>query len=118
MKYPLSGLRATAPAALFTAVLVAGASASSTSCSKGQEATASTGSGASSSTSASGGAGGMAPTSGGGGEGGGLTPVVHDDFTAPVLDGDVPAGAPGLFGAPGQPSGGPCLFEPEIGTLF
>jgi mono/diheme cytochrome c family protein len=44
--------------------------------------------------------------------------VIHNDFVAPVLDGDVPAGAPGLFGAPGQTSGGPCLFEPEIGTLF
>jgi hypothetical protein len=38
----------------------------------------------------------------------------------PIIDPSAPASAPGLFGpaGSGEPSGGPCLFEPEPGTLF
>ncbi len=117
MKYTSPGLRVGAPAALCAAILVAAASGSSVSCSKGQETTAATGTGSSSSGSGGGdgGAGGASTITTGSG---GMAPVIHDDFKAPVLDTDVPTGAPGLFGAPGQTSGGPCLFEPEIGTLF
>lgn len=45
----------------------------------------------------------------------------YDDFPAdPILDPGAPANAADLFGAPGtgSPTGGPCLAEPEIGTLF
>lgn len=45
----------------------------------------------------------------------------YDDFPAdPVIDMDAPTDGPSLFGDPssGDPSGGPCLVEPEIGTLF
>jgi hypothetical protein len=48
-----------------------------------------------------------------------------DDFpTAPIVDTDggatTPPGAPGLFGdaGTGATTGGPCLIEPELGTLF
>lgn len=48
-----------------------------------------------------------------------------EDFpTDPVIDTEggatTPANAGALFGDPGsgQPSGGPCLIEPEIGTLY
>lgn len=117
MKYSSPSLHASAPAALFAAILVAAASGSSASCSKGQETTAATGTGSSSSGSGggNGSAGGESTTTTGSG---GMAPVIHDDFKVPVLDADVPAGAPGLFGAPGQASSGPCLVEPELGTLF
>jgi hypothetical protein len=38
----------------------------------------------------------------------------------PIIDPSAPASAPGLFGpaGSGNPSGGPCLFEPEPGALF
>jgi hypothetical protein len=45
----------------------------------------------------------------------------YDDFPGdPVIDTGAPTDAPGLFGDPtsGDPTGGPCLAEPEIGTLF
>lgn len=53
-------------------------------------------------------------------------PVVHDDFKAPVFaDGATPAAeavfaqADGAAGtADGGGSAGPCLFEPEMGSLF
>src|SRR5688500_7859225 len=45
-----------------------------------------------------------------------------DDFPEdPVIDGGgTPPNAPDLFGDPGSgsPTGGPCLVEPEVGTLF
>ncbi len=54
-----------------------------------------------------------------------------NDFpSAPVLDGPsdggggepvvgpAPTNSPTLFGATGDPTGGPCVFEPEVGTLF
>lgn len=57
-------------------------------------------------------------------------PVVHDDFKNPVFaDGALP-NAPQVFAQPdvttaavdggeaGAPATGPCLYEPEIGTLF
>jgi hypothetical protein len=43
------------------------------------------------------------------------------DFpTGPIIDGSAPPTAPGLFGDPtsGSPTGGPCLVEPEVGTLY
>ncbi|MGH7330789.1 MAG: hypothetical protein ACREJX_20765, partial [Polyangiaceae bacterium] len=43
------------------------------------------------------------PSDGGGGE-----PVV----------GPAPTNSATLFGAAGDPTGGPCVFEPEVGTLF
>ena len=38
----------------------------------------------------------------------------------PIVDGTAPTGAPGLFGDPttGTATGGPCLVEPEVGTLY
>lgn len=50
----------------------------------------------------------------------------HDDFPNPILDNPdggamtVPSNAPSLFGPPSQgaQSGGPCLFEPEVGVLY
>jgi len=38
----------------------------------------------------------------------------------PIIDTGAPADAPGLFGNPGSgaATGGPCMVEPEIGTLF
>jgi hypothetical protein len=45
----------------------------------------------------------------------------YDDFpVGPIVDGDAPDNADDLFGDPnsGEPTGGPCLVEPEIGTLF
>jgi hypothetical protein len=43
------------------------------------------------------------------------------DFPAdPILDGGAPATAGALFGDPssGAPTGGPCLIEPEVGTIY
>lgn len=45
----------------------------------------------------------------------------YSDFPSePVLDGSAPANAGTLFGPPGSgaQSGGPCLTEPEVGSLF
>jgi hypothetical protein len=47
----------------------------------------------------------------------------YSDFPTPVIDATgtaPPASAPGDFGAPGSgaASGGPCLYEPEVGTLY
>jgi hypothetical protein len=42
----------------------------------------------------------------------------RDDFHNPILDTGVPSNAPTLFGAPDTGTGGPCLYEPEIGSLF
>jgi hypothetical protein len=77
------------------------------------------------------GAGGHKTTSssaGGGGNGGGLFTSSStgpmgpfSDFPkSPILDGSAPANADTLFGpaGSGDPSGGPCLFEPEPGALF
>ncbi|MCA9678051.1 MAG: hypothetical protein KC464_23700, partial [Myxococcales bacterium] len=70
----------------------------------------------------------------GGGDGGTIAdgPVTSDAFTGPfddfpaqpIIDTDggatTPGDAPGLFGDPGSGSatGGPCLVEPEVGTLY
>jgi hypothetical protein len=43
------------------------------------------------------------------------------DFPAdPIIDGTAPANAPSLFGpaGSGSPTGGPCMTEPEVGSLF
>jgi hypothetical protein len=59
-----------------------------------------------------------------GGNGGGLgvggMPIAQVFPADPIIDGNAPADAPALFGdaASGDPSGGPCLVEPEIGALF
>lgn len=45
----------------------------------------------------------------------------YDDFpTTPIRDPSVPASSGSLFGAAGSgdPTGGPCVIEPEVGTLF
>jgi hypothetical protein len=45
--------------------------------------------------------------------------MTWSDFPAePVLEPGVPADAPGLFPPGGATSGGPCIVEPEPGTLF
>jgi hypothetical protein len=45
-------------------------------------------------------------------------PTTHTDFPNPVLDTGVPPNAPQLFGGSDQGTDGPCLYEPEIGSLF
>ncbi len=43
----------------------------------------------------------------------------YRDFpAAPIVDAGAPATAPTLFGPTGELSGGPCLADPQIGTLF
>jgi hypothetical protein len=56
-----------------------------------------------------------------GGSGGTIDPGgQYTDFPAPLVDPAVPGNTPSLFGPPesGAPSGGPCLIEPEPGTLY
>lgn len=51
----------------------------------------------------------------------GATMGPFNDFpSAPVLDGNAPADSATLFGPPGSgaAAGGPCLTEPEVGSLF
>ncbi len=70
-------------------------------------------------TSAGGSGGSSAGTSSGGS--GGTGPTLYTDFPAtPVADGDLPPDSPvGGFGDPGSGgAGGPCLVEPQVGTLF
>lgn len=79
--------------------------------------TTSTGGGGSTATTASAGAGGT----GGdlfGGSGGGAQADAFPE--APIVEPSAPANAPELFGpaGSGDPTGGPCLFEPEPGALF
>lgn len=46
-------------------------------------------------------------------------PGPADDFpAAPILDGSAPKSAASLFAAAGTPSGGPCVAEPQVGSLF
>jgi hypothetical protein len=47
-------------------------------------------------------------------------PVVRDDFPTPIFDTGAPPNAGQLFlqDAGAQSSGGPCLYEPELGSLF
>lgn len=70
----------------------------------------------SSATTGQGGSGGTLFTSGTGSNTGPFNDFPKD----PVVDPSAPAGAAGLFGpaGSGDPMGGPCLFEPEPGTLF
>ncbi len=44
--------------------------------------------------------------------------VIPDDFKDPIIDTGAPSNAPALFSSPGQSAGGPCLYEPQIGSLF
>lgn len=52
------------------------------------------------------------------GDGSPIQPTTRDDFPNPVLDTGVPTNAPTLFGGPDVGTTGPCLYEPEIGSLF
>ena len=47
-------------------------------------------------------------------------PIVRDDFPTPIFDTGVPPSSGQLFGqdAGASASGGPCLYEPELGSLF
>jgi hypothetical protein len=47
-----------------------------------------------------------------------IGPPWHDFPATPVIETGTPANAPALFEAPGSASGGPCLLEPELGSLF
>lgn len=81
----------------------------------------SSGSGAAPSTSGSGGT--TASGTGGSlfaGSGGSMNGPYTDFPKDPIVDASTPPDAPALFGSAGagQPSGGPCLFEPEPGALF
>src|SRR5258708_36977351 len=42
----------------------------------------------------------------------------HDDFPNPVIDNGAPANASQLFQATDQGTDGPCVYEPEMGSLF
>ena len=43
----------------------------------------------------------------------------YRDFpAAPIIDAGAPANAPALFGVTGAPTGGPCMADPQAGTLF
>jgi hypothetical protein len=62
-----------------------------------------------------------------GGDGGGppsgpvLTcpsPTTANDFASPILDKGAPTNAAALFSAPDVGTGGPCVYEPEMGALF
>jgi hypothetical protein len=46
------------------------------------------------------------------------TPSTNNDFTAPVIDTGAPANAPALFAAADVAGTGPCVYEPESGSLF
>lgn len=120
---PVSGRRLISvalPATLFTAIVAA-------SCGGSSETTSGTGS---TTTGAGGSPTTSATTSGSGGDigFGGMAPVgPFADFPKdPVIDAPAPGEAPlpadiaTLFGTvdSGNPSGGPCLIEPEPGTLF
>ncbi len=55
----------------------------------------------------------------------GKTPATRNDFAAPVFTEGAPASAPQVFAQPdattnadGGAAAGPCLFEPELGSLF
>ena len=68
------------------------------------------------------GIGGSLGASSGADDGGGVPPATGPvtDFPAPIFDGNAPPGSPQLFGSPdaAAPSGGPCLSEPEIDSLY
>ena len=42
----------------------------------------------------------------------------RNDFGAPVIDDGAPANAPTIFGTSDEGGAGPCVFEPEMGSLF
>jgi WD40-like Beta Propeller Repeat len=75
---------------------------------------ASTGAGGASTSSSATGTGGLFTSSSG------MQGPFEDFPPDPVIDASAPADAPTLFGDPnsGDPSGGPCLVEPEVGALF
>jgi hypothetical protein len=68
-----------------------------------------------------GGDGGPGPSDGSASSSGGDSPTLpttRDDFHDPILDTGAPPSSPQLFGVPDVGTGGPCLYEPEIGSLF
>lgn len=54
----------------------------------------------------------------GGGDAPSLQGGPRTDFPNPVLDTGAPSNAPTLFGAPDTGTDGPCVYEPEMGSLF
>jgi hypothetical protein len=44
--------------------------------------------------------------------------TTHDDFHDPVIDTGAPAASPQLFAAADKAPDGPCMYEPEVGSLF
>ncbi len=68
---------------------------------------------------ATGGAGGAGGATGGTGGGSGGLPTSFSDFPKDpiVVDTGLPADLPTQFAAPGQTTGGPCLYEPSLGAL-
>ncbi len=69
----------------------------------------------------SGGSSGMGGTSGGFGDGSFVFDGPRgtgDDFPNPIIDSGAPSSAPTLFGVPDQGTSGPCMYEPEVGSLF
>src|SRR5450432_3105954 len=84
------------------------------------------GAGASGGTPGSGGSGGAAgtggstppPATGGSASLDAGPPPITDFPTTPVLDTNVPANAPALFGAAPRTTGTPCLTAPQAGTLM
>jgi hypothetical protein len=73
------------------------------------------GHGTSSGASGTAGAGGLQLTTG---TGGGPTGPFDDFPASPIVDASAPMNAPALFGAAVDPTGGPCLYEPEPDTLY
>jgi hypothetical protein len=99
----------------------AGSSGSSTSSSSGSSGGSSGGSNGSSGSDAGSGSsssGSGTSSSSGAGDAGPVEAGPRNDFPIPILDNGAPPGASGLFGGANQGIDGPCLYEPEIGSLF
>jgi hypothetical protein len=109
--------RAVALSASVVPLLVAAACGGGHNGGSGFGASAGTGGNASASSSGSGSGGGLLLTDSG--PDGPLGPA-NDFPTTPIVDMSAPANAPMLFGpaGSGNPSGGPCLYEPEPDTLY
>jgi len=99
-------------ATTITALVVVGACDSEETAASGSTTTTPTGSGGLGGSGAAGGGGGIQF-----GGSGGVAQVFPEE---PIIEGEAPDDAPELFGDPdsGQPSGGPCLVEPELDALL